>query len=85
MVVKDEEARRLKLRMNLLRDENTTLKDQVSQKDGKISRLNSRVDDIRAQMEVALEKTRKQEKELRVLTRNESNLRVRLPGAGEED
>lgn len=86
LVVKDEEARRLKLRIVLLRDETATLRDQMAQKDSQIYTLSQQYDDIRAQLDRTNKTCAEQENQLRSQAREQASLKVccvstdRLPG-----
>jgi predicted RNase H-like nuclease (RuvC/YqgF family) len=77
-VVKDEEARRLKLRSMILRDETSTLNDQLAQKDARIKQLVDQLDDVRSQLDGAQEKSRRQDKLMQSQAREISNLKVSL-------
>jgi len=76
IVVKEEEARRLKLRSVLLGDENATLKDQLARKDDQITRLTSKCDTFRDHLENATQAGRQQEKQIRLQARELSTLKV---------
>jgi seryl-tRNA synthetase len=76
LVAKDEEARRLKLRTMILRDETSAVKDQLAQKDARIKQLLDQVDDIRGQLDGAQEKSRRQDKLMQSQAREISNLKV---------
>lgn len=79
IVVKEEEARRLKLRSVLLGDENATLKDQLARKGDQITRLSSKCDTFRDQIESAAHVGRQHEMQIRVQARELSNLKVNTP------
>lgn len=76
LVVKDEEARRLKVRVVVLRDETAALRDQLADKDGKISKLSQQHDDIRVQLEHLNQTCASQETQLRSQARQQSELKV---------
>ncbi|KAK4126738.1 hypothetical protein N657DRAFT_687157 [Parathielavia appendiculata] len=78
LVVKDEEARRLKLRSIILRDEASALKDQLAQRDARIKQLVDQVDDVRSQLGGALEKSRRQDKLMQSQAREITNLKEEL-------
>jgi chromosome segregation ATPase len=78
LVVKDEEARRLKLRSMILRDETSTLNNQLAQKDARIKQLVDQLDDVRSQLDGAQEKSRRQDKLMQSQAREISNLKVSL-------
>ncbi|KAI5462740.1 hypothetical protein BGZ63DRAFT_463733 [Mariannaea sp. PMI_226] len=61
LVNRDEEARRLKLRLLSLRDENASLKDKLSQKDSRISLLSRQGEDFRTELSEAREKSKLQD------------------------
>lgn len=77
LVVKDEEARRLKLRVVVLRDEAATLRDQVADKDSRIRKLSQQYDDIRVQLDQIKQTCINQETQLRSQARQQSELKVR--------
>ncbi|RYO90845.1 hypothetical protein DL764_008383 [Monosporascus ibericus] len=78
LLVKDEDVRRLKLRILLLRDENTSLRDQIAQNDDVNTKLISQCDDLSAQIEAKMEVIRSQEQELRKQEREYKNLKAEL-------
>ncbi|RYP72907.1 hypothetical protein DL771_003945 [Monosporascus sp. 5C6A] len=78
LLVKDEDIRRLKLRILLLRDENISLRDQVAQNNDVNTKLTSQCDDLSAQIEAKMEVIRSQEKELRKQEREYKNLKAEL-------
>lgn len=77
LVVKDEEARRLKLRVVVLRDEAATLRDQLADKDSRIRKLSKQYDDIRVQLDQLNQTCINQETQLRLQARQQSELKVR--------
>lgn len=76
LLVKDEEARRLKLRSMVLRDESSGLKDQLLLRDQRIKDLVDQVDDVRSQLETTQEKSSRQEKLMGTQSREIANLKV---------
>ncbi|RYP28086.1 hypothetical protein DL766_006079 [Monosporascus sp. MC13-8B] len=78
LLVKDEDIRRLKLRILLLRDENTSLRDQIAKNNDVNTKLTSQCDDLTAQIEAKMEVIRSQEKELRKQEREYKNLKAEL-------
>jgi Ni,Fe-hydrogenase III large subunit len=76
LVVRDEEARRLKVRTLVFRDDASSLKDQLAQRDVRIRELVEQVDIIRAQLDEANEKSRRQEKLVQSQAREINNLKV---------
>jgi chromosome segregation ATPase len=78
LIIKDEGARRLRLRILLLENENDDLHEQLALADDRIGGLEQEGEELRAQMETAQEDTRRQELELRSQTRELNNLKVRL-------
>lgn len=77
LVVKDEEARRLKLRVVLLRDEVATLRDQLADKDSRIRKLSQQYDEIRVQLDRMNQACMDQETQLRSQARQQAELKVR--------
>lgn len=77
LLVKDEEARRIKTRSMMLQNENSKLKDQLSQKDIYIKELVEQAGDVRAQLRSAQEKSRRQDKLVQSHSREIANLKVR--------
>ena len=79
LIAKDEEARRLKLRVIVLRDEVAVLRDQLAEKDDRISNLSQQYEDICAQL-CRINQTRKdQEDQMRLQARQYSDLKVLPP------
>lgn len=76
IVVKDEEARRLKLRVMVLRDEVDALRDQLADKDGKIRKLSQQYEDICMQLERMNQTCTEQETQLRTQARQQADLKV---------
>ena len=81
LLIKDEGARRLKLRGMVLDDETSALRDQLAQKDGRIKELCAQFDDVRSQLDGAIEKSRRQDNLVQSQAREVANLKVR-PAAG---
>ncbi|KAK7429668.1 hypothetical protein QQZ08_003863 [Neonectria magnoliae] len=65
LVNKDEDSRRLKLRVLSLRDENALLKDKVAQRDSRLSLLGRKGDDVLAELEEARENAKLQDAKLK--------------------
>ncbi|KAK0709410.1 hypothetical protein B0T26DRAFT_742859 [Lasiosphaeria miniovina] len=82
LLVKDEEARRVKLRSMLLRDENSSLKGRVAQKTAQIKNLVDQGDDIRSQLESVQQKCRRQEAMVQAQAREINNLKDELSAFG---
>ncbi|KAI0468084.1 hypothetical protein F4859DRAFT_491536 [Xylaria cf. heliscus] len=78
ILVKDEDVRRLRVRILLLRDENTTLRDQVDINNSANAKLVSRCDNLNAQMETKMALARSQEEQLRKQEQEYSNLKAEL-------
>ncbi|KAK3316733.1 FtsJ-like methyltransferase-domain-containing protein [Apodospora peruviana] len=78
LLAKEEEARRLRLRSVLLRDENSSLKDQIAQRDERIKTLVELNDDLRGQLESVQQKCSRQEKLMQTQSREISNLKEEL-------
>ncbi|KAJ4395889.1 hypothetical protein N0V93_000104 [Gnomoniopsis smithogilvyi] len=81
LVVKDEEARRLKLRVVVLRDEVATLRDQLADKDSRIRELSQQYDDIVVQLDRVNQTCTTQETQLRSQARQQSELKAELLSA----
>ncbi|KAI0134517.1 hypothetical protein BJ170DRAFT_610209 [Xylariales sp. AK1849] len=78
LLTKDEDVRRLKLRILMLRDENTTLRDQITQNNDTNGELVAKRDDLGAQLEAQMQIVRSQEKQLRKQEREFSSLKAEL-------
>lgn len=76
LLIKDEDVRRLKLRILMLRDENTTLRDQIIQSNDETAHLSTQCEDLGTQLEAKIQEARSQEKKLRKQEREFSNLKV---------
>ncbi|CAN8105928.1 unnamed protein product [Discula destructiva] len=81
LVVKDEEARRLELRVVVLRDEAATLRDQLADKDSRIRKLSQQHDDLCVQLERLNQTCAKQDTQLRSQARQQSELKAELLSA----
>jgi septal ring factor EnvC (AmiA/AmiB activator) len=77
LVVKDEGARRLRLRILLLEGENDDLHEQLALADDRIDVLEQEGGELRGQIEQIEEDARHQEAELRANTRELTILKVR--------
>jgi 21S rRNA (uridine2791-2'-O)-methyltransferase len=77
LLIKDEEARRLKLRSMVLRDEASLSKDQLSHRDVRIKELVEQTEDARNQLQSAEEKSRRQDMLIQTHSREIANLKVR--------
>ncbi|KAI8625686.1 hypothetical protein F5Y19DRAFT_466896 [Xylariaceae sp. FL1651] len=78
LLVKDEDVRRLRLRILLLRDENTSLRDQVELNNSTNAKLAARCDNLGAQITAKMEIVRSQEEQLRKHEREYSSLKAEL-------
>ncbi|KAI1179282.1 hypothetical protein F4777DRAFT_535099 [Nemania sp. FL0916] len=78
ILVKDEDLRRLRVRILLLRDENGELRDQVEQSSKTNAKLGSRCDDLNSQVEAKIALARSQEEQLRKHEREYTNLQAEL-------
>ncbi|CAM1500858.1 Fc.00g100200.m01.CDS01 [Cosmosporella sp. VM-42] len=78
LVNKDEEARRLKLRVLALRDDNATLKDQVMQRDARLKSLQRQGSDVRVELDEAKETAKLQESRLQKQTKELTDLKTEL-------
>ncbi|KXX74422.1 hypothetical protein MMYC01_208887 [Madurella mycetomatis] len=78
LLIKDEEARRIRLRSMLHRDEASSLRDLLAQKDVRVKELVDQVDDIRGQLDSAREKSRRQDNLMRTQSREIANLKDEL-------
>lgn len=76
ILVKDEDVRRLRVRILLLRDESTTLRDQVDINNSVNAKLVSRCDNLNTQLETKMAVARSQEEQLRKQEQEYSNLKV---------
>ncbi|KAI0472850.1 hypothetical protein GGR56DRAFT_697553 [Xylariaceae sp. FL0804] len=78
LLFKDEDIRRLRLRILLLRDENTSLRDQIDQNGEANAKLTAKCDTLSAQLEAKIDAVRLQEKQLRKQEREYSVLQAEL-------
>ncbi|KAI1389930.1 uncharacterized protein F4822DRAFT_218825 [Hypoxylon trugodes] len=78
LLVKDEDVRRLRLRILMLRDENTSLRDQIANNDEINTKLAAQCDGLSAQIEAKMDVIRSQEQQLRKQEREYSNLKAEL-------
>ena len=76
LIYKEEEARRLKLRVLVLRDEAATLRDQLADKDSRIRKLSKQYEDVHAQLERMDQTCQEQAAQLRSQARQQSELKV---------
>lgn len=76
LINKDEAARRLRLRILLLEDENDELHEQLAIADDRIDGLEQECSELRKQLDKAEIETRRRETELRARARELSNLKV---------
>lgn len=79
LIAKDEEARRLKLRVIVLRDEVAVLRDQLAEKDDRISNLSQQYEDICVQLGQMKQTCQDQAEQLRLQARQQSDLKVLSP------
>ncbi|KAJ8125596.1 hypothetical protein O1611_g8042 [Lasiodiplodia mahajangana] len=78
ILVKDEDVRRLRVRILLLRDENTALRDEVDLNNNTNAKLVSRCDSLNTQIEAKMAIVRSQEEQLRKQEREYANLQAEL-------
>ncbi|RDL37458.1 uncharacterized protein BP5553_04891 [Venustampulla echinocandica] len=78
LVVKDEGARRLRLRILMLENENDDLHEQLAVGDDRADLLEQNSEELRAQLEHTQEEARRRETELRTQTREVNNLRAEV-------
>ncbi|KAH8671148.1 hypothetical protein BX600DRAFT_239902 [Xylariales sp. PMI_506] len=78
LLVKDEDIRRLRVRILMLRDENTLLRDQITQNDDSNAKLAAQCSDLAAQLEAKIETVRVQEKQLKKQEREFTSLKSEL-------
>ncbi|TVY22411.1 hypothetical protein LHYA1_G008524 [Lachnellula hyalina] len=77
-IVKDEAARRLRLRILMLENENDDLHEQLALGDDRIDVLEQEGDELREQLERAHDEIQRHEADARVQTRELNNLRAAL-------
>ena len=78
IIIQDEERRRLRLQILLLEDENDELHEQLAVEDDRIDELEQNCTELQRQAEQAESTSHRFETELRVKTRELSNLKVQL-------
>jgi uncharacterized coiled-coil DUF342 family protein len=78
LIIKDEGARRLRLRILLLENENDDLHEQLAIADDRIDGLEQESDEVRTELENSREDLNRRESELRSQTRELKNLKVSL-------
>lgn len=76
LIIKDEGARRLRLRILMLETENDELHEQLSAGDDRIDVLEQDSEDLSSQLVNAQEQISQQEAQIRTQTRELSNLKV---------
>ncbi|KAF5230999.1 hypothetical protein FANTH_13567 [Fusarium anthophilum] len=76
---RDEEARLLKLRLLTLRDENSSLKDRLVQRDALVKQITTKGKDVHAELAEAKEKLKAQEMQLRKQGNELEGLKVGYP------
>jgi chromosome segregation ATPase len=76
IIIKDEGARRLRLRILMLENENDDLHEQLALGDDRIDALEQEREELRGQLQQALEDVSRQETEIRTQTRELQNLKV---------
>jgi chromosome segregation ATPase len=80
LIIKDEGARRLRLRILMLENENDDLHEQLALGDDRIDVLEQENQEIRSQLDRAQEDVLRQENELRTQSRQLNNLKVSAIG-----
>ncbi|KAI0152896.1 hypothetical protein GGR57DRAFT_161693 [Xylariaceae sp. FL1272] len=78
LLVKDEDVRRLRVRILLLKDENTTLRDEVEMNSSNNTTLTTQCNNLKAEIEAKMDAVRLQEKQLRKQEREYTNLKAEL-------
>lgn len=76
MIIKDESARRLRLRILMLENENDELHEQLALGDDRNDLLEQSAEELRVQLSNTEEDLRRQEADLRVQAKELSNLKV---------
>lgn len=76
LLVREEDGRRMKLRSMVLRDDNSSLKDQVAHRDNRIKILIQRADDARHLIESIQQQCARQEKQIQAQMREIAHLKV---------
>lgn len=77
-IIKDEGARRLRLRILLLENENDDLHEQLALADERVDTLEQEGDELQAELDTSREESQRREVELRSQARELNNLKVRL-------
>lgn len=77
---KDEDARRLKLKTHLLKDDKGTLQEQLNQRDDHISKMSAKYHQTVSELQAVKETVRKQDAQVKSQTRDFTHLQVRLAG-----
>lgn len=84
MVLRDEEARRLKLRSLLLQDDNAIIRDELGRKANLIKDLKAKLNSTQQQVDIWMDKARSTEKKVLSQARELANLKVsRDPGVSD--
>lgn len=78
ILIKDEDVRRLRVRILLLRDENTSLRDEIAHNNDTNTQLVAKCEDLGAGLEAKMDVIRSQEKQLQKQEREYSNLKAEL-------
>jgi hypothetical protein len=76
LLTKDEDARRLRLRIILLEGQNDELQERLILGDNRIHSLKRADDELRVQIDCTTEEARRQEHEIKAQERELQNLRV---------
>jgi len=76
LIVRDEDSRRLRLRILLLEEEMADLNEQLSSDDERINDMEQERDDLKAQLEQGEEEARRIDSNLRMTTRELNGLKV---------
>lgn len=84
-IIAEEHARRLRLRVFMLEDENDDLHDQLSQEDERAELIEKEVEELQHRLEESEEDCQRTQANLRVQTRDMDTLRVRSNMAGGAD
>lgn len=78
MVLRDEEARRLKLQTLLLKDDNAVIREELSRKDKWIGELGGKLSYTQDKLQLSMDLARAQEKQVLSQARELANLKVCL-------
>ncbi|KAL0469890.1 hypothetical protein QR685DRAFT_527837 [Neurospora intermedia] len=78
LLVREEDGRRMKLRSMVLRDDNSSLKDQVAHRDNRIKILIQRADDARHLIESIQQQCARQEKQIQAQMREIAHLKEEI-------